>query len=454
MMGLGLLGGLGCHWVFPYQEPYSSKSDGPIGRDLGHGDNRIDHQQSDGAITDGRLAYRTCDSFTYSEALPQVVVTNPVDLLAQIKAINESQVAKAILLQDGSYSLSTDTLKLATPGMIVRSLSGRRDRVILDGRGHGGLLVQIAASNVTLADLTLTGAEQGVAVDCSEGPVVGTVLQNLYLKDIWSISILLEQNPPFFADEGVLRCCLLELTDDGRSMAQNSPLLQLVAILGNGVRGWSITQNTIRGYWSLTEGELGFGLFFQGGSRDTVVGENYFSNCSVSMRLGMTKSGRARSYSDLGSSVFEHYGGLVRNNIIFSDAQVSVDSGIALWDAAEVRAYHNTIVLLGGFFSTVEWRYATTTAYVFNNLTNNAFSPREGAGSNVKQEGNIVLNTDGALTKFVNAAQGNLHLQSMASDLIDQGIALDDSFKGVELDIDGDPRDNLPDVGADEWVRQ
>ena len=49
---------------------------------------------------------------------------------------------------------------------------------------------------------------------------------------------------------------------------------------------------------------------------------------------------------------------------------------------------------------------------------------------------------------FVNASAGNLHLLSTAT--INKGVVLNGA---VPTDIDGDPRDNQPDTGADEFTQ-
>ena len=55
------------------------------------------------------------------------------------------------------------------------------------------------------------------------------------------------------------------------------------------------------------------------------------------------------------------------------------------------------------------------------------------------------------LTLFLSVGEGNLHLRSGATVAIDKGVLIGGGI--CSGDIDGDPRDLTPDVGADEVVR-
>jgi len=48
---------------------------------------------------------------------------------------------------------------------------------------------------------------------------------------------------------------------------------------------------------------------------------------------------------------------------------------------------------------------------------------------------------------FVNAALGDLHLESDIQEVIDKGMELDE----IKYDIDGIERIGIPDIGADEF---
>ena len=102
-------------------------------------------------------------------------------------------------------------------------------------------------------------------------------------------------------------------------------------------------------------------------------------------------------------------------------------------------AAHNTIVSLEQPFVSIEYRWENTDALLQNNLTTHGIVERDGAGATL--EGNL---SDQATDHFVDAAGGDLHL-SGGSTAIGAGVDA-----GVASDFDGEARDAMPDVGADE----
>jgi hypothetical protein len=70
---------------------------------------------------------------------------------------------------------------------------------------------------------------------------------------------------------------------------------------------------------------------------------------------------------------------------------------------------------------------------------------RERDGASASQQGNL---PDAPLSLFLNGPGGDLHLDAAASSAIDQGVPLTAGL--CDEDIDGDPRDSTPDIGADE----
>jgi hypothetical protein len=105
---------------------------------------------------------------------------------------------------------------------------------------------------------------------------------------------------------------------------------------------------------------------------------------------------------------------------------------------------HNSIVSTGDNFSSIEWRFATSAGVeVSNNIVTHSLRPRDGASAT---EG-INLH-DATLDLFVDGAAGDLHLAPSALEAIDQGVVLAPGL--CTDDIDGEPRDSTPDIGADE----
>jgi hypothetical protein len=90
----------------------------------------------------------------------------PSDNLAA--AVDEAATGSTLLLAPGTYKL-TSTLRFAKPGVTLRSKSGKREDVILDGN-KGGLpldpsafldeIMAVSASRVVIADLRFPGRDR------------------------------------------------------------------------------------------------------------------------------------------------------------------------------------------------------------------------------------------------------------------------------------------------------
>ena len=116
-----------------------------------------------------------------------------------------------ILLHDGVYAMdagdAVSRLVFATPGVTLRSLSGNRDAVVLDGNYQTNELIAIQASNVVIADLTLREAyDHPIHVAGNPAPITGTVLHNLRVVDPGQQAIKINPVGQGWADSGTIEC--------------------------------------------------------------------------------------------------------------------------------------------------------------------------------------------------------------------------------------------------------
>lgn len=148
----------------------------------------------------------------------------------------------------------------------------------------------------------------------------------------------------------------------------------------------------------------------------------------------------------------DHYGGLIRNNIVFANQEAlftsgsGFDCGICLWTACNAKVLHNTVFSSQPPFSSIEWRFSNTWIDLTNNLVN--YNLRERDGAHAVQGGNV---TDAQTTWFVNAAQGDLHLTAGATGAIDQGVPVPEGECNGDIDGNSRPMGFARDVGADEF---
>ena len=397
------------------------------------------------------LAQDLCPALP-AQAGPTILVDSVAGL---VDAVNSASSGTTILLDDGIYPLNGAYLRLDTPGAALRCASGNRDAVVLDGDYLTTEIIQVAASHVTVADLTLREAYNHPihVMSSATEDVTGTLIYNVRIIDPGQQAI--KVNPvdtSHFPDQGVIACTLIELTNQGRPHIRDN--CYTGGIDAHQARGWVVRDNTISGFWC-PNGLSEHAIHFWRGSRDTFVERNRLVDNARGVGFGLATSGPGRTYADnpcpsAAGSYVDHYGGVIRNNFISAaDAglfasQSGFDCGICLWNACQVQAGHNSIFSTQPPFSSIEWRFANTQAEITNNLSSHMMLERDGASAILS--GNV---TNAPTDWFVDATGGDLHLAVSASAAIDSVTPL----QAVPGDIDGDSRPVgvSADVGADEF---
>ena len=139
----------------------------------------------------------------------------PSGLVIDVATVSELQTAVSnavpyttIRLAKGVYELNGAYLRLDTPHLTLRSASGNRDSVVLDGDYVTTEIIQIVASNVTVADLTLREARYHPihVMSTAASDTLQTFIYNVVIIDPGQQAIKI--NPVaggHFADEGSQR---------------------------------------------------------------------------------------------------------------------------------------------------------------------------------------------------------------------------------------------------------
>ena len=141
------------------------------------------------------------------------------------------------------------------------------------------------------------------------------------------------------------------------------------------------------------------------------------------------------------------YGGVIRNNMIFSEHTNSEehDVGIGVARAHDMLVANNTVYYSSptSYPTAIEYRWQETSGLrVLNNLTNREVLARNSASAVL--ENNVV---DANASWFVDANNGDLHLQSCSeTTILGQGSEL----SMVADDFDSEPRNTSNDIGADQ----
>ncbi len=369
------------------------------------------------------------------------------DVQDLLHKLHTASPGTTLFLADGVYTLAGDrSLEVNTPRITLRSTSGNRKSVIIEG-GYNN--VSINASGFTVADLTLRNPRFHNIQVRGERGVLRTTLYNLHLLDAGQQFIKVstgDGTQDRYADEGLVACSLIEYGTYARGTGGTPPsYTNGVDILAG--KGWMIRDNTFRRIRS-KEGPAGPAILVWKNAIDTVVKRNLIIDSWRGVALGLTAPD---AHSRGGAPVkYDHQNGLVENNVILAlnePADAAIENNYAL----NSRVFHNTIYYREGIKHAVSWsieyRFPQTTAVIKNNLANLPIikrhpHPNQGA----VLQGNV---TDARKEWFRNLITGDFHLARNAP-AIDQGMPLPESSE----DIDGKrrPFGRAPDAGADEFT--
>lgn len=306
-------------------------------------------------------------------------------------AVNSGTSGTTILVADGTYNLDGVYLRFDVPNVTLRSASGDREAVVLDGNYVTTEIVQIVASDVTVADLTLREAYyHPIHVMSSEsGDTTGILIYNVHIVDPGEQAIKMNpytgENALYFPDEGAIACSHIELTDAGRLHIRNN--CYTGGVDAHQARDWVIRDNLIEGFWCKS-GLSEHGIHLWRSCRDTLVERNELQNNARGIGFGLVTDGSGvRTYPDdpcpgAGGSYVDHYGGIIRNNVVFANrselfaSYYGFDCGICLWNVCGAQAVHNTVASTQAPFSSIEWRFDNTDVEIVNNLVSHNLRDR------------------------------------------------------------------------------
>jgi hypothetical protein len=380
-----------------------------------------------------------------------------IDMLQSI--IELLNPGDTLLFQDGHYPLDGVSLKIDTPGVTLRSASGNPAKVVLDGNYLTPQIITIAASDVTLAELTLTRAFTHPLhiVSSERGNTENTLVYRVDIIDPREQAIKINPaQPGRYVDNGRIACSSLKLTYAGRDKVNPNLGCYTGGIDAHQARGWHIHDNLISGFWC-PNGLSQHAINFWTGSRDTLIERNILLNNARAVGLGLREQGEARIYPDsvcpaaeLAGVYIGHYGGMIKNNFIHAsspglfNSSDGFDCGICLWSACNATVIHNTVVSTESNYSSIEWRFpGSVGTRIYNNLTSHPMRGRDGAAADML--GNLENASSGW---FKDGLNGDIHIKPTAVSVIDQGVPLVPEL--ITLDFDKQIRVSAPDIGADE----
>lgn len=359
-----------------------------------------------------------------------VVTVNSVSGLRNaILQANSTGGNMTILIANGTYQISSTAWypTIFEDNVVIRSLSGNRDLVILRGGGmkdvspdvEDGIL--IIGDNVTIADLTIVEVgNHAIQVSGHHVLIHNVKIQNAYQQMIKGATSAAS------IDSGIVQCSLMEYPG---GIGPNYYIGGIDIHKGN---GWIVRDNIYRNIISPAGSLAEHAVHFWNNCANNIVERNLIINCDRGIGFGLGTSANT--------------GGIIRNNMIYNNGLAQFnDVGIALETSPNTKVYNNTVYV--NYRNAIEYRWAATTNVdIKNNLTNKSIASRDGG------TGTLATNvTNAQASWFVNVASGDLHLVESIFSVVDQGTDLT-SIVNEDIDKTLRPQGSSFDIGAHEFT--
>ena len=361
------------------------------------------------------------------------------DVPGLIEALSIASSGQTILLADGHYMMGR-YVEITADNVTLRSASGRRERVIIDGAQsrHRELLGISACSGVTIADLTIqnircNGFKINSDTNVQKLTIYNCIIHNIWQRGIKGVKVPKENRPAVRPKDCRIQYCLFyndrpkRLSDDPSDIADGNYVAGIDVMYAT---DWVISDNVFVGIQGRTFEGRG-AIFIWHDSQDCVIERNIIIDCDVGLQLGNPHRDSETTYHCVRC--------IARNNFITR----APEAGIVTVYTADCRILNNTIhdpgSRLGRLIRTV---FTNDRLMIANNLL---------SGPGMSSESESAISFSNNLIKdmtdyFVNPGEGNLHLSGRPADVVDAGVTKAE----VAEDIDRQPRGARPDIGADE----
>ncbi|MDP6557597.1 MAG: right-handed parallel beta-helix repeat-containing protein [Pirellulaceae bacterium] len=377
---------------------------------------------------------------------------NPTGHVIKASTVNELfQAARdvkpggTILLADGHYMMPR-YFELRTDGVTLRSKSGQRERVVIDGAHsrHGELIGVSACSGVTIADLTIQNIKyNGFKINSNTGVqrcrIYNCVIHNIWQRGIKAVGVPKQDREKLRPKNCRVEYCLFY--NDRPKRFSDDPTDTVDTFGGNYIggmdvmyaTGWTISENVFVGIRGRTGAARG-GIFVWVDSRDCTIERNIVIDCDTGICLGNSHRGKDTRIHCTRC--------VVRNNFVSR----APETGILADYTQDCTIVHNTIHDPDSRLKRlIRLVHDNDGLLVANNLLSGPPMRRASATGMLRIKGNLTrLLTDA----FVSARDGNLHLRESVSGVVDAA----EPVEQVTHDIDGEQRTVPPDIGADEFT--
>jgi len=379
--------------------------------------------------------------------------------------VSAAKEGDTVLLEDGVYTLPQAQeghytgIYITTPNITLRSVSGSPEAVTIDAayRGLGGQsgAITIDAPGVVVANIGVHRSIFHLVHLWSNAH--DTILHNLELVD-GGQQFIKSSSGDGEIDGVQVSCSNFQMTAEGRdnvwgygSQGGNTACYT-GGIDTHDSTNWTVRDNRFEGIYCNAGGverpahgmhpEMRGNMTYTGGLSEHAIHmwdstegsghtltRNRILNCARGIGLGF---------------VNKVYGSTITNNMVFSSfpGGGGHDVGISVERANDTIVAHNTVYLSDpkSYGSGIEYRWSETSGLTMHaNISNRKIRERDGAQAALSDN----IAEDAPSEWFVDAASGDLHLAQCA------GPGSIAPHPEVELDVDGEPREDPTSPGAD-----
>lgn len=375
---------------------------------------------------------------------PAGVVIRVTNVDELFRAARDVKPGGTIVIADGVYMMPR-FFEIRTDDVAVRGESGDRTRVVLDAADsrHGELFGITGCSGVTVANLTIQNVRfNGFKINSdlftTRVTIRNCVIRNVWQRGVKGPAVRAEDRARFRPSDCTIEFCLFindrpkRFADDRTDTPQTFDGNYVGGIDAMYARRWHVRDNVFVGIRGRT-GEARGAVFLWQEAEDCVIERNVFVDCDSGVCLG----------NGLVPADVEAHARrcVVRNNFLTRCDQ----QGILAEVTRDCRILHNTVYGPGARLRRlIRVAQSNDGLLVANNLLSGP-PMRIETDSAIDVRGNVERELDPVA--FADVASGDLHLRHDVDGVSDAGAPIDGP---PETDIDGDPRDARPDVGADE----
>lgn len=374
----------------------------------------------------------------------QVIRVSTVDEL--FRAADDVRPGGTILVADGHYMMPR-YFELRTDNVTLRSESGIRQRVVIDGAEsrHGELVGIRSCEGVTIADLTIQNIRwNGFKLNSNTGvhrvTIYNCVIHNIWQRGIKGVGVPADNRERLRPKDCRVQYCLFY--NDRPKQFSDYPADTAEKFGGNYIggmdimyaTGWTISDNVFIGIHGRTREARG-AIFLWHDSRDCIIERNAVIDCDSGICLGNAHR-KAETETHCLRCV-------VRNNFITR----APESGILADYTTDCAIVHNTIHDPNSRLKRlIRLVHDNDGLVVANNLLSGPPLQDQSSGT-VQIVGNVTKVLSDALASV---PAGNLHLNGRVSGVTDAC----ELVPNATHDFDGEVRDNPTDAGADQFFNR